>query len=451
MRDAVFLAFLVAYVPIIMRYPPAGAMVWAWLAFFSPDQYMYSFMTNMPLEKVIVIITFVAMLLSPGRKRLYLDGIIVLMVAFLLQGLISASLSLTLNPINWQIYSKVAKIMVLAIVVTVLMTNRRRLHVLAVAIVLGVDISAVLEGLKFIVSGGGHHVMGLVTMGDNNQFALAMLMALPMTFYLRNTSRNRYVRWALGGTLGLIVAAVIGTYSRGGFVGLVLITLLLILMNRHRARNLLIAVALSGVVMVAAPDTWFERISSIQDARAGQDNSFNGRLVAWHVSTAIAYDRPFYGAGFHALQDPHVWTSYARSLADDESGFLASGDLFARAAHSIYFEVLGDQGFTGLILFVALLLAGLNACRQIIKITRHERDLAWARQFATMMLISLIVYAVSGAALSMAYFELFYLQLAMISATRRLVRRELARRAIFTRQYEPIAAPWEEPSAGIAA
>ncbi len=33
MRDLVFMAFFVAYLPLAFRYPHIGAMIWAWLSF----------------------------------------------------------------------------------------------------------------------------------------------------------------------------------------------------------------------------------------------------------------------------------------------------------------------------------------------------------------------------------------------------------------------------------
>lgn len=447
MRDAAFLAFLVAFLPVILRFPHAGAMVWAWLAFFSPDQDMYGFMTNLPVSKVVAILTVLSMAINPGRKRLYLDGIILLMGAFVLQGALSAAMSPSLIYLNWDIFGKLTKIVALALVLTMLLTNRRRLQGVIIAVVLGLDINGVLEALKFLISGGAHRVLGLVTLGDNNQLALALLMSLPMIFYLQSTSTNFLARWALRGTLALCVIAIIGSYSRGGFIGLVVAAVALVLLNRNRGRNLAIMAVAGLLVVQLAPSAWFDRINTIRDAQEGQDSSFNSRILAWKVSAAIARDRPFYGAGFHGLQDPHVWSTYAAELPDDESGFLNVNTDYARAAHSIYFEVLGDTGYTGLLIFVSLIVAGVMGCLQIMRMTRGRPELRWAGQFASMMLISLSVYATAGAALSMAYFELFYLQLAMVSVTRRLVRRELDRRRAVSHAYARISLPWEEREA----
>ena len=98
------------------------------------------------------------------------------------------------------------------------------------------------------------------------------------------------------------------------------------------------------------------------------------------------------------------------------------------AAHRIYFEVLGALGFAGLVLFVAMLALAIRCCGQIRRRVREHADLAWMGSLASMLRLSLIVYMVSGAALSFAYFEGLYLIVALRSVLRRLLAEELAAR-----------------------
>jgi O-antigen ligase len=99
------------------------------------------------------------------------------------------------------------------------------------------------------------------------------------------------------------------------------------------------------------------------------------------------------------------------------------------AAHSIYFEVLGDLGFTGLALFLAMLVLAFVTCATIRRRARPHPDLIWMSDLAGMLRLSLIVYMVAGAALSFAYFEGVYVLVALLSVTRHMQSVELARRA----------------------
>jgi putative inorganic carbon (hco3(-)) transporter len=427
MRDLAFFGALATYLPFIVLAPHVGVMLWAWAAFFSPNDFLYGFMTVVPVSKVIAALTLLAMALGRARFWPRIDGIMLLVIVFLAQGLLSASLSATEAASNWDLFGKLAKILVLCLAVTAVIDDRHRLQSLLIAMALGLGFPGLEEGLKFLASGGGHHVIGVNTMGDNNSFALAMLMLLPILLFLRATSEARVAR------LGFLVvglactAAVIGTFSRGGFVGLVALAAGLIALNRNKLRNSVVVIAVGLALYLAAPASWFERIDTI--GQAGQDESFMGRVANWKLSLILALGRPLTGGGFHAIQDHSVWLTLVPQLPDFAWWHTPPPNPEAPAAHSIYFEVLGDLGFSGLAIFLALLVAGLLACSGVRRASREVPGLAWAFELAAMIRLSLIVYMVSGAALSMAYFELVYLLLAILSVTRRLVRTECARLA----------------------
>jgi probable O-glycosylation ligase (exosortase A-associated) len=347
------------------------------------------------------------------------------------------------------LFGKVGKIVMLCFVVTCVVTTRRRLHGMLAAIALGLAFNGVDEGLKVLVTAGGHHVLGVETMGDNNSFAVAMLMCMPMLLVLYNTAANPIARLGYMGSEILCGISVVGTYSRGGFVGLVTFGLGLIALNRNKLRNLALVGAAGLVVWSVAPADWFDRIDSISTAT--KDGSFMERVTAWKVSTMVALDRPLTGGGFHAIQDTTVWKHYAKSI--NELGFVPNG--FVRptgmAAHSIYFEVLGDLGFTGALLFVGMLLLALRCCGQIRARAAPHPDLAWMADLASMLRLSLIVYMVAGAALSFAYFEGLYLIVALLSATRRMLADELALRAPAAEPPQPVfagGADWDDMGIG---
>jgi len=426
MRDLAFAAFFMAYLPLILRYPHIGAMVWAWLSFCSPDEYLYGFMTALPLSKIVAVLTIGSLLLHRDGRRPYLDPLMGAMLGLLVVGLVSACLAVTPLDLNWDLFSKVAKIIVLCFVLTSVLTTRRRLQGLILAMVLGLAFNGVDEGLKVVLSGGGHHVLGVAEMGDNNSFALAILMCMPLLLYLYQTTTLKFSRLCFLVVLVLCGFAVVGTYSRGGFIGLVTFALCLIALNRNKLRNLALVGAGAVMLLVMAPPDWFNRIDTITDAQ--QDGSFMERVTAWKVSTMLALDRPLTGGGFHAIQDTSVWQHYSINMSALD--FIPSGTVrqTGMAAHSIYFEVLGDLGFVGLALFVGMLVLSIRACGQIRRRAAPYEDLAWMRELAGMIRVTLIVYMVAGAALSFAYFEGIYLIVALLSVTRHMLAVEMAQR-----------------------
>jgi probable O-glycosylation ligase (exosortase A-associated) len=426
-RDLVFMAFFVAYLPAVIRYPHIGAMLWAWLSFCSPEEYLFGFMTALPLSKIVAALTLVSLAMQRDGRKPYVDGIVVAMIGLVLVGLVSASFSLSPLEANWYLFGKLAKIVVLALVLTVVLNTRRRLQGLILATALGLAFNGTDEGLKVLLTAGGHHVLGIQALGDNNAFALGMLMCMPLLLFLYNTSAHRLTRFVLMAGEVLCGVAVVGTYSRGGFLGLLTLALGLVALNRNKLRNFAMVAASGLVLLYFAPAAWFQRIDTIGAVQT--DSSFMDRITAWKVSTLMALDRPLIGGGFHAVQDTNVYLKYGEQLA--RLSFVPGAPLrpIGMAAHSIYFEVLGDLGFTGLAFFLAMLVLALVSCGKIRKRARAHADMAWMSELAGMLRLSLIVYMVAGAALSFAYFEGVYVLVALLSVTQRMQSLELARRA----------------------
>jgi probable O-glycosylation ligase (exosortase A-associated) len=145
-----------------------------------------------------------------------------------------------------------------------------------------------------------------------------------------------------------------------------------------------------------------------------KDESAQGRLDAWSFALKLAKDHPIVGGGFRVFYDSRIFLSY---IPDAPT---------SRNAHSIYFEVLGEMGFVGLFLFLALGAAALLTTQRIIKLARQKPDLKWAADLARMLQVSLLGYATAGAFLNLGFFDLYYTVLVIIVATRHEVMRALA-------------------------
>lgn len=88
-------------------------------------------------------------------------------------------------------------------------------------------------------------------------------------------------------------------------------------------------------------------------------------------------------------------------------------DAIPRAVHSIYFRVLGEQGFPGLVLFVALLLVSWRNCAKVRRRTRDSPSEKWAFDLASMLQVSLLAFMTAGLATTSTYFDLSYQIMAM--------------------------------------
>jgi probable O-glycosylation ligase (exosortase A-associated) len=140
----------------------------------------------------------------------------------------------------------------------------------------------------------------------------------------------------------------------------------------------------------------------------------------WRFALKVARDNPVLGGGFNVFYDQDLRDRY---LEPGETG---------RAVHSIYFEVLGEQGYIGFAMFFLIGVAAFFTCGRTMALTSKRPDLAWANSLARMSQVSVVGYAINGITLNLATFDLYYSLLAIIVLNRIIVERALAREGVDT-------------------
>jgi probable O-glycosylation ligase (exosortase A-associated) len=183
-------------------------------------------------------------------------------------------------------------------------------------------------------------------------------------------------------------------------VGIVAMLLFFILKSRRKMVAILALIPMALVLYTVMPEHWFTRMETIQTWE--EDGSASERVRAWGNAIELANIR-FIGGGMRVLTR---WGS--------------------RDSHSIYFGMLGEHGWVGLVLFLALLFFTWRSASWVIRNTKAHQDLIWARDLAAMIQVSLIGYMSAGAFLGLQYFDLFYHLMAIVVMTKLLIKQRLA-------------------------
>ena len=413
MLRTIFLLLLFAAVLIrTVGAPQAGVLGWTWLTLMAPHQLVWGALGSAPVNLVLALVTFVSWIFSREPKRMQLNlamGLWLTLMAYM-----TFTTILALSPdVAWDRWDRTIKIMALGVLVASIMTTRVRIHALIWIIVLSLGYFGIKGGLFTLFTGGEFHVLGNAGtgLGDNNYLALALCTVIPLMNYLRMQSQWRSVRIGSIAAMGLMVIAVIGTYSRGGLVGLAIMGGYLWWKSRQKILIMLLGLVVLIPAIQFMPDSWRQRMSTIETAQ--EDTSFRGRLQAWQFAINVAESRPFAGAGFAGTENTEIFNTYYHDPA--------VGRVPGHAAHSIYFQVLGDHGYPGLALYLAMLATTWWYMKGIRRAARHEPRLEWAGDLAAMMQVSLIAFMVAGAALSMAYYDMLFLLMGMSIALRQMV------------------------------
>jgi probable O-glycosylation ligase (exosortase A-associated) len=419
MRDLFLAPLLLAILFQTFRTPSTGILGWTWLTLMAPQKLIWGTLSSMPLNLILALATLPMVLFTRDKKKLSGNTVVVLWGLLTLMMTITTIFAIT-PAISWNIWNRVVKVMLLGILIPVLMTTPRRIHALIWVIVMCLGYFGVKGGVFTLFMGGGH-VLGPTDsqLADNNNLALALSMSLPLMNYLRLQTPNHAVRSTMLFCMIATAFGVLGTFSRGGFIGLGVMAGYLWWKSKSRFTLAVGMVAVVVPAMLLMPQSWYERMGTLKDA--SNQTTFQTRWDAWTTNLNIALARPLTGGGFASSEDENTYRtySYGRSMyADPKEGGFTGG----HAAHSIYFEVLGDHGFIGFGLYFSLLASTLLMLRRVRRAARAIPSMIWAADLVTMMQVSFLAFFVSGTALSMAYYDLVYLFIGVALTLDRMVK-----------------------------
>ena len=200
----------------------------------------------------------------------------------------------------------------------------------------------------------------------------------------------------------------IGTSTRTGLLCIGLVALLLLRETKRKFVYLGAIVALGIVVTPFLPKSYIERMGTIGAYKA--DESASTRVAVWAWTWEFAKHRPF-GGGFEAYRQNMVRYDIVRAGGDTDNQRIdreVTTDR-ARAFHSAYFEMLGEQGYPGLALWLLLHLAGLVRMEVLRRRYRRDADTLWAGTLAGALQSAHLVYLLGAAFIGIAFQPFIYM------------------------------------------
>jgi probable O-glycosylation ligase (exosortase A-associated) len=403
MRDILLVTIVFAILPFAFWRPQVGIYLWAWLSLMSPHKLTFGFAHGMPFSLIVAIVTLIALAFSQRRRPLPVNAVTVTQVALLCWMSVTSLFALNDTSVVVDRWLFVLKIQLMMFATFMLLRGRRQVETLLWIVTFSVGFYGIKGGIWTILTGGGGRVWGPPggMIEGNNELAVALVMVIPFLYYLSQVTTRRSVRIALFFCIGTTSISVLGSQSRGALLALLAMMFFLGIKGKHPVRTSLVLAVLLASAIAFMPDSWSNRMESMQSYQA--DNSSMSRLRTWETLFHAAVDRPLVGLGFGA-DSRLVFDLYA-PRGDEYQGF--SDGVYV--AHSIYFQMLGEHGFVGLALFLALGILAWRRAERLAAETRGDPQFgSWVPLLMQMVKVSLIGYSVGGAFLSLAYFDLPY-------------------------------------------
>jgi probable O-glycosylation ligase (exosortase A-associated) len=420
MRDLFFITIFIGSIPFILRSPRVGVLMWVWISVANPHRESFGWIMTFPVLDLIAGATLVSVVLN--MKQLHVpkdDGIFRLLIVFFIWCTLTTIFSVYPES-AWIKWEKFAKSFLIVFLIIFTHTTRRHVYALVWVLVLSVGFTGIKSGLFTILTAGNYRVWGPLGTwwGDNNHVSAVMLMFFPILIALAVSWKVAAYRYMTLFAAFLYFVTIFGTHSRGGLVGLVGVYMMYALRTKKLFKSLAGAAVIVGVALVFMPSHWLNRMESIE---GHEDQSSQTRLVQWAYAIDIANERPFFGNGFDGNFDPYYQTLFLADEIEENRG---------RAMHSVYFELLSEQGYIGLLIFLMIGASALRASNKY-KLSKSEvvssansDDRTWIKKLAYSLQFGMAGYAANGATINVAYLDIYYFLIALLVCIGVVIRNE---------------------------
>lgn len=412
MRDLLVFAIVILSLPTSIRRPFFGLLVFSWLAYMRPQDLCWSFARTMRLSFLVGF----AMLLGwwaheQGRRRfVHWDFRTVAMLVLTFFLVVSYAFARVHDDYTNTYFVEFLKIVVIALFTTAQVDTYQRLRVLLWTIALSLGFFGVKNGLLGILGGGTPILRGPGGMlEDNNDFGLALVMNIPLLWYLGIAEGKAWIRHLTRVAVFLTVATIVLTHSRGAFLALGATALWMAWRSGHLLKAVGFLMLVAAIFPLVVPESVIERLASIGDTK---ESSASARLTAWATALRMIEDNPLLGVGLRNFQTRFAEYSVV-PLGEGARTYVA---------HNSYLQIWAESGSLAFVAYLALLGSVFPATRRVFRMATLRPDLGWAAHYARMMEATVVGFLVGAVFLNRGHFDLIYHWLALTTSLVLIVR-----------------------------
>lgn len=392
-RAIIVLAILFWGISKVFAHPYVGVYLWTWVSLMNPHKLTWGVLDGQPFALIIAVVTAIGLITGKQIKLSIWSTQTVVLLIFILW--VCFTTLFAVNPSGAaEELDRFIKIQIFILLSLALISDKKKLDGFIWVIIASIGFYGIKGGIFTILSGGSARVWGPSGsfIGGNNEVALAMLTVLPLMRYLQLQATNIWIRRGLVAAMLLTATAILGTQSRGALLGIIAIGAFFWWKSPYKMSSTMMVGVVAAVVFMFMPASWWARMDTIQEYDS--DASAQSRINSWWVAFRMANDS-ITGGGANMF----IRSTFAKYAPNPDLVF---------DVHSIYFEMIGEQGWIGFGLFMLLAILTWRSCGKMIKTYKNQPELKWASDLAAMTQVGLIGYYVSGAFLGLAYFDLYY-------------------------------------------
>ena len=434
MLDLVLVAFIGLIAAMGLKRPFVWVLLYIYVDIVIPQKIGWGFINALPLSLMVFVLAFGGWLVldsKAGSKFTFRQLLIVALLAWCGMTTVTAQF----QDSAWDKWGWVWKSLVFAAFLPLTLRTKLRLEAAVLVIVLSIGAIVISGGLKTALGGGGYGTLTMLV--DDNAgiyegsiISTAAIAVIPLVLWCARFGTIFKPDWRVTAFAAALIFACllipVGTSARTGLVCIGVLAVLLMRTTRHRFAY----AAAAGLALVVAvpflPASFTERMGTIVGYQG--DQSASTRLAVWQWTMDYAKQHPL-GGGFDAYR-ANSFTYQTRTVTGAGGNLsVQMGEVTeeARAYHSSYFELLGEQGYPGLAIWLLLQAMGVWQMELVRRrFTRKGEPPTWQAGLANALQQAQLVYLVGAAFVGIAFQPFIFLLVGLQISLATLARRELA-------------------------
>ncbi|WOF43960.1 putative O-glycosylation ligase, exosortase A system-associated [Sphingopyxis indica] len=420
MRDLAFVAFLFAFIGVGFRKPFLFVLCYCYIDIVAPQRLSYFLINSIPISLIVFILAILGWLVADDKRDTRWSGRQTLMLLLLLYcGITTLQADFPVEAlVKWD---WVWKALVWAIFLPLTLRTKLRIEALALIMLLSAAAIAIAGGIKTAAGGGGYGSLQLLLnenygLYEGSTMSTVAISIIPLILWLRRHGTVFPPDWRVSlFAFALCFACMlipVGTQARTGLICLGVFAILSLRAVKHRFLYMAGAALLVAAAIPFLPQSYTTRMETLEDYRV--DQSASTRVAVWAWTWNYAKEHPF-GGGFEAYRQNRLRVETIGGADAADAADTAVHDERARAYHSAYFEMLGEQGYPGLALWLLLHVAGIlqmeRLRRRYLKTRRAEEQ--WIAPLATALQHGHIIYLVGALFVGIAFQPFIYMMVAL--------------------------------------
>lgn len=412
MLDIAFLAFIGYVLVLGIRRPFLGVLLYVYIDILAPQRIGYSIIASLPVSLIAFAAAFggwLALDRKQGARFTIRQGLMLALLVYCWWTTGNADFPVeAATKWDW-----VWKALLFAIFLPLTLTTRARIEGLALMLVLAIATIVIGTGMKTVLGGGGYENLKFFVndnsgIYESSTLATVAIGLIPMIWWFVRHGTVFRPHWAVTAFAAALTFACllvpIGTEARTGLLCIAALGVLMLRYTRHR----LLFIAGAGVLGLTAlpflPQSYYERMATI--TAPGGDESASTRVAVWQWTLDYVDEKPF-GGGFDAYRGNRFSYVMPVKQVTGNTTTVEYKEVVdeGRAFHSSVFEMLGEQGWPGLAIWLALHGLGLWQMERIQRRWRGRDDEAerWIAPFAAALQMGAVIYLVGALFQGIAY------------------------------------------------